>query len=488
MSGASHFLALDQGSHASRALIFAAGAGPVACGEMAVAIRQPRQGWAEHDPEEIIASLRGAIVAALEAGDADVEPVAAGLAIQRSSVVCWERDSGEALSPVLSWQDRRNADWLRARSFDTDRLREITGLVASPHYGASKLRWCIDHLPDVRRALAKGRLCCGPLASFVLYRMLSERPFVVDPANASRTLLWDIKARDWSVEMLAACGIPVTCLPRCVPSRHAFGTLDLGRRRVPLTVVTGDQPAALFAWGEPDAATLFVNIGTGAFVQRLFAGEVPDVPGLLRSVVWQDEESSFGALEGTVNGAGAALEWLARERDATVASLFERAVGWLDACENPPLFINGVGGLGSPYWIADCPIRFSRTGSLAEQVVAVLESIVFLLQLNIEAIQPVRSTRQDAVRRIVVSGGISRLDGVCQRLADLAGLPVERPRDVEATSRGLAWLLGGGVASIHAAPLRCLPRPDSALRARFDAWRAALESAVPGLVAAGPRA
>lgn len=488
MSGAPHFLALDQGSHASKALIFAAGAGPVSCGEVPVALRQPREGWAEHDPEEIIASLGGAIAAALESGDAGVEVVAAGLAIQRSSVVCWERHSGAALSPVLSWQDRRNAEWLGAQGFDADRLRAVTGLVASPHYGASKLRWCIDHLPEVRRALADGRLCCGPLASFALHRMLAEKPFVVDPANASRTLLWDVQTRDWSAEMLAACGIPAICLPRCVPSRHAFGTLAVGRRQVPLTVVTGDQPAALFAWGEPDAATLFVNIGTGAFVQRLYAGTVPGVPGLLRSVAWQDGKGSIGVLEGTVNGAGAALEWLARQHDASEASLFERAAGWLAAIEDPPLFINGVGGLGAPYWIADCPIRFSRAGSLAEQVVAVLESIVFLLQENIEAIRSVRGARQDAVRRIVVSGGVSRLDGVCQRLADLAGLPVERPHDVEATSRGLAWLLGGGVASSHAAPVHYLPQPNSALQARFGDWRAALESAVPALVAADARA
>jgi glycerol kinase len=486
MRANAHYLVLDQGSHASRAVIFAADGRLVASGEAPVATRRPRPGWVEHDPDEIVASLRDGIGLALEElGDAAARFAAAGLAIQRSSIVCWDRESGAALSPVLSWQDRRNADWLRAQHLDGKRLREITGLVASPHYGASKLRWCIDHLPQVRRALAEGRLCCGPLASFVLHRLLEERPCLVDPANASRTLLWDVRAHDWSAELLEACGIPRACLPDSVPSRHAFGTLVLGDRHVPLEVVTGDQPAALFAWGEPDPGTLFVNIGTGAFVQRVFAGEVPDAPGLLRGIAWQDAKRSIGVLEGTVNGAGAALAWLAEERAVPVETLLEGAARWLQEIHDPPLFSNGVGGLGAPYWVADCPIRFSEAGDLAEETVAVLESIVFLLQVNIEAVHAAHGAEPGAVRRIIASGGIAQLDGLCQRLADLGGVPVERPADIEATARGVAWLLGVKAAPGGACVSRFVPRPDSALRQRFVRWRGHLESSVVGLVAVG---
>jgi glycerol kinase len=484
MSGAPHYLALDQGSHASKALIFDAGGRVVASGEVPIATRQPRPGWVEHDAEALVASLHEAIAAALKSMDrGDVELRAAGLAIQRSSVVCWDRETGDALSPVLSWQDRRNAEWLKAQHFDPAQLRKITGLVDSPHYGASKLRWCLDHLPEVQHALANGRLCCGPLASFVLYRLLEERPCLADPANASRTLLWDVRARDWSDEMLAACGIPRDCLPACVPSRHPFGTLRVAGRDVPLKVATGDQPAALFAWGEPDPGTVFINIGTGAFVQQLFAGTPPDAAGLLQSVAWQDASRSIGVLEGTVNGAGAALEWLAHERGVPPESLRDAAERWLAEIEDPPLFINGVGGLGAPYWVADCPIRFSREGSLAEHAVAVLESIVFLLQLNIEAMRAAPGTRSDSMRRIIASGGLARCDGLCQRLADLAGLPVERPADVEATARGLAWLLSGAVDGVDPAPTCFVPQPARPLRARFADWRANLASNLQGLVA-----
>jgi glycerol kinase len=126
---------------------------------------------------------------------------------------------------VLSWQDRRHAAWLDALALDPAELRAVTGLVASAHYGASKLRWCLDHLPEVSAAQAAGRLCCGPLASFVLHRLLDDRPCLADPANAARTLLFDLHAGDWSEALLGRFGIPRECLPRCVPSRHPFGVL-----------------------------------------------------------------------------------------------------------------------------------------------------------------------------------------------------------------------------------------------------------------------
>jgi glycerol kinase len=452
-----HYLVLDQGSHASKAFIFDRAGEIAGSSTVPVATHQPRAGWVEHDAEEIIDSLRRAIGEVLEAGRlGEGEIAGAGLAIQRSSIVCWDRETGAALSPVLSWQDRRNAEWLRAQDFDPARLRQTTGLVASPHYGASKLRWCLDHLPEVKHALDGDRLCFGPLASFVLYRLLEEQPCLVDPANAARTLLWDVSTRAWSQELVEACGIPVECLPRCVPSRYGFGTMRFDGVAVPLSVSTGDQSAALFARGEPDAETLFVNIGTGAFVQRVFAGKPPYAPRLLQGVVWQDGKRSIGVLEGTVNGAGAALEWLAGERGVTAQSLVDKAEHWLDEVVNPPLFLNGVGGLGSPFWIADFPIGFSVEAGIDAETVAVLESIAFLLQANIEAIEHAAAGSHPPASRIIVSGGLAQLDGLCQRLADRCGLPVDRPTATEATAHGVFWLLSG-IAPSHPPAKRFLP-------------------------------
>ncbi|NHA15877.1 FGGY family carbohydrate kinase [Thioalkalivibrio sp. XN279] len=480
----SFFLALDQGSHASKAFLFDGHGRVLGAGEEPLATRHPHEGWVEHDAEAVLASLRGAIDTALANADLDGAAMpsgtlVAGLAVQRSSVVCWDRDSGRALSPVLSWQDRRHADWLARQALDPGRVGEITGLVVSPHYGASKLRWCLDELPEVGAAARAGRLCMGPLASFLAFRLLDERPCVADPANAARTLLYDIDAGDWSDELLEAFAIPRTCLPRCVPSRYRFGTLAVseaegegsghGDCAATLRVLTGDQPAALFAWGEPAPEALFVNIGTGAFVQRVGADTPPQAEGMLRGVVLSDAARRLYVSEGTVNGAGAALAWLAAARDTNVERLVGAAPRWLEKVPEPPLFINGVGGLGAPFWCPDCPVEFSTDAPLAAETVAVIESIVFLLQANIERLNG--GTEQGVpARRIVVTGGLSRLDGLCRRLASLAGLPVERPGEVEATARGLAWLLGARVGQ-PATPETFAPQAWPGLRARYERWR-----------------
>ena len=475
------FLALDQGSHASKAMVFDPAGHVVAAAERPVATRSPEPGRVEHLAEEVIASLQEAITEVVAACPG-VELAEAGLAIQRSSVVCWDRQSGAALSPVLSWQDRRNAAWLEQQAFDAAQLREITGLVASPHYGASKLRWCLDNLDEVRQARSSGRLCCGPLASFVLHRLLAERPCLVDPANASRTLLWNVRSHDWSASMLAACGVPRDCLPRCVPSRHRFGTLGTAAGAVPCTVATGDQSAALFARGRPAADRVFVNIGTGAFVQRVLGGTPPDAPGLLRSVAWLDGQGTLGVLEGTVNGAGAALRWLADARGVELQDLLDGADRWLAEFDGATLFLNGVGGLGAPYWASGCPVAFSKPAGLAAETAAVLESIAFLLAVNVAA---VGAAGDVPAKGIVISGGLARLEGLCQRLADLSGLPVERPADIEATAHGLACLLGSAPAADTAPAALYRPQPDAALRQRFERWRAWLESM---LVDGAPRA
>lgn len=482
MSSAPLYLAIDQGSHASRALVFDAHGVALAQAQVALSTRRPQPGWVEHDPEELLASVEQAVAGALNAPALGGRtPVAAGLAIQRSSIVCWDRNDGTALSPVLSWQDRRYADWLAAMALDAEQVRRSTGLVVSPHYGASKLRWCLEHLPAVQRALDAGRLRCGPLASFVLHRLLKERPEYVDPANASRTLLWDVATGDWSPALLAAFGIPAGCLPHCVPNHHDFGTLTDPGRPIPFTVVTGDQSAALFAWGEPAADTLYVNLGTGAFVQRTVDAPLPPAAllrsGLLHSMVWQDRSRSLYVLEGTVNGAGSALQWLAEREDAPVETLLAGAEDWLSAGGEPPLFLNGVGGLGSPFWRADCPSRFSAGGTRAERTLAVLESIVFLLHVNVEAIAAIAGP----AARIQVGGGLAQLDGLCRRLADLSGLPVHRPETVEATARGLAWLLAAPSEAWPQAPAQVFePQSRRDLRRRYRRWRRALEAELGG--------
>jgi glycerol kinase len=468
------WLALDQGGHASRALLFDADGAMLDEAHAPVATRVDGV-RVEHDAEELIGSLRAVIAAVAGRAAAAGRSIAgAGLATQRSSIACWSRASGAALSPVISWQDRRHAAWLERFAPRSAWIRERTGLVLSPHYGASKMRWCLDELPAVRAAAASGELVLGPLASFIVFRLGRERRLLADPANASRTQLWDLRTRDWSEELAALFGVPRAALPACTTSRADFGTLDTAAGAVPLTVVTGDQSAAPFAFGALDPATAYVNAGTGAFVQRPIRDRLPAAPRLLASVVWSDAAGVDYMLEGTVNGAGSALDWLAAREGVDAAGLLARA-GLVPARAEPPLFLNGVSGLGSPYWVSDFESRFIGAGDTGARALAVLESIVFLICVNLEAL----ACHGPPFARILLSGGLGASGLFCRLLAAASGLPVWRATDPEATARGLARLTARPEPPWPAGALEEIPpRADPALQRRLARWRQALEAAL----------
>lgn len=463
------FLALDQGGSTSRALVFDLAGRVVAKSSVEVATARPAEDRVEQDAEDLVRSLRRAIREAVKQVGRRVEHLAcAGLATQRSSVAAWDKTSGGALAPVFSWQDRRAASRLEGLEEHADRVRKLTGLRLSPHYGATKLAWLLDAVPSVRAAHQEGRLAFGPLASFLAHRLLDERPLVVDAANASRTLLLDVATAKWSPELLDHFAVPGTALPRVAPTVDDFGTLDVGPRKIPLRVLTGDQSAAFFASGAPRADVASITFGTGAFVLRASAGAVPDVPGLLTTLVHRETGVSTFALEGTVNGAGSALAWIASELELADLDVEQ----WLAEAHEPPLFLNGVGGLGAPWWRADFASRFVGEGDAAAKVVAVLESVLFLVVEILAAMD----ASQGRPRVLRVGGGLAQLDGLCARLASLSGLPVERHTETETTALGLARLLGAEPKAPIVETFE--PEESPALRDRCARWHAEMSAAL----------
>ena len=439
-----------------------------------VEVREPRPGWVEQDPEEIVDSLRAVIEKAVASLGARASRIAgAGLATQRASLVCWDRRTGAALSPVISWQDRRAQEWLSGFSGHESEVHQRTGLRLSAHYGASKMRWCLAHLPAVSDAQHDGRLVTGPLASFLLFRLLEGEPLLADPANAARTLLWNFRAMDWDPWLLSLFDIPAETLPSCVLTRQTFGTLPANGLRLPLSISTGDQSAALFGLGAPSPGTVYVNIGTGAFIQRAFPQPL-DASGLLSSVVYRDADQTFYVLEGTVNGAGAALKWAEQEWD--LKDIEAQLPAWLARTGEIPLFLNGVAGLGAPFWVADFPSRLIGDGEPWQKAVAVAESIAFLLQVNLEIIREI----SPPPTRLLVTGGLARVDGLCRRLADLSALAVYRPAEIEATARGTAFLLAGFPKDWQESKPGDLftPEPNPGLEQRYRNWRTEMQRAL----------
>jgi len=408
----------------------------------------------------------------------------AGIATQRSNIVCWDSRDGRALSPAISWQDRRAFQWLEAYQAKSAIIRRKTGLLVTAHYGVSKLKWCLDNLQEVQDAQQLGVLACGPLASYLVFRLTQQPQNLVDPANASRTLLWNIDTQNWDPELLALFDIPERYLPRCSATTADFGAIVMGDHAVPLTVMTGDQSAALYAFGRPDLDNVYINMGTGVFIQRPTGNRKVDIANLLCSVVYQDAQQSQYVIECTVNGAANALMEVEDALGISGSEAERQFDDWLRCFTNPPLFLNGVAGLGAPYWVPDFPSKFigqdtvegTVEGAAEKKIVAVAESILFLIYVNLQILQE----QYAPLKRIIVTGGLSNSDGLCQKLANLVRLPVYRPKQCEATAMGVAYLAAdlpnNWINSQAGVTFDAQAEP--ALHERFILWKDAMQDAL----------
>ncbi|MDX9785536.1 MAG: FGGY family carbohydrate kinase [Desulfobacterales bacterium] len=429
-------LIIDQGTHATRAMVMAAD-GQIRHSAFAdVSLFRLSDTRVEQDAEEILSSVHRTVARVLkESAAGRLEIDAAGLATQRSSVVAWDRETGNPLSPVISWQDCRVGRWLNQFRKDASRIQQLSGLPLSPHYGAGKLRWLLDNVPAIKTAHMTGRLVWGPLAGFLIFHLVKNRPYLVDHANAQRTQLWNIQTRNWDDELITLFQLPKGNLPTCMPVCGYYGKLTAAD--IPLRVVSGDQGAAYFSMGRMNVHKVLINIGTGAFLLAP-TGEKPVYrQRLLSGLVASEEGRAEYVLEGTVNGAGAALDWA--QKKWGIRNLSENLPDWLSRETRLPVFLNAVGGIGSPWWRADMASRLIGDGETWQRAVAVAESILFLIQSNLDAMAAAGCD----IKQLVVTGGLARLDGLCRRLADLSGKPVYRPAETEATVRGTAWLVFG---------------------------------------------
>jgi glycerol kinase len=434
------WLCIDQGGHSTRVAAFDHTGELAAQSAATLDILRPGELRVEHDPEQLIASLDRCLRdVGGQLGPRCAQLRGAAIATQRSTLVCASKSSAKPLSPVISWQDRRGHAELNEFSDHAERIKHITGLRLTPHYGVGKLRWCMKNLDAVMQHAAAGDLMGAPLSSYILRRLTRDDGWRVDPVNASRTLLLDARTLCWSDELIGLFGIRRDALPAVQPCRSNFGTIELGRRRVPVTVATGDQAAAMYCAGEPARGTAFINIGTGAFIQALTGDALVEDPALLSSIVWYDGAVRRYVLEGTVNGAASALDAVAAELGVNSGADDGPVRAALGGMRAAPLFLNGISGLGSPDWIADFETRFEGGGDSGQRMAAVYESIAFLIHRNLERMQ-----RLMDLKRVFVTGGLAHADWLPQAIADLCGLPVARPAETEATTAGLLFLLSRG--------------------------------------------
>ncbi len=441
-------LAIDQGTTGTTALLLDHQSRVVGSRNVEFPNYFPEPGRVEHDAEEIWASVATAVNGAL----AQVNPeriAAIGITNQRETSLFWERASGKAPARALVWQDRRTAarcEALREAGW-TDKVRARTGLVLDPYFSGTKAEWMLSNVPGVAEGAASGALAWGTIDSFLAFRLCGEH--VTDPSNASRTLLFDLHRMDWDPELCALLGVPAACLPRVVDNAGVIGlTRGVGflPDGIPVSGLAGDQQSALFGQACFSPGMAKCTYGTGAFL-LMNTGSVAPVSqnGMLTTVAWRLGGQTTYALEGSAFIAGAAVQWL---RDglgffSSSAEIEALAASVPDA--GGVSFVPALAGLGAPHWRADARgllCGLTRGTTRAHIARAVIEGVA--LQI-VDILDAMAADAGRPLAELRVDGGAARNDLLMQYQADVLASRIVRPKNLESTAMGAAYLAGLGV-------------------------------------------
>ena len=443
-------LALDQGTSSSRSIVFDTQGRVVAMAQREFRQIFPQPGWVEHDPREIWASqLATAQEAVAQAGIGAADIGAIGIANQRETTLVWNRKTGEPLGNAIVWQDRRTEPAcaeLRARGCEA-MVRDKTGLVIDAYFSGTKLKWILDNHPGARHAASRGELAFGTVDTWLAWHLTGGAEHVTDVSNASRTLLFDIHRNEWDEELLALLDIPREVLPEVHPSSHLYGhtRADLFGAPIAIGGIAGDQQSALFGQACFSAGLAKNTYGTGCFM-LMHTGEscLTSRNGLITTRAAQAATVPQFALEGSVFIGGAVVQWL---RDGLQAIPGSAAIENL--AESVPdsggvIFVPAFTGLGAPYWKPDARgaiLGLSRGTTVAHIARAALESIAFQ---SAALLQAMRGDLPDGagVTELRVDGGACVNNLLMQFQADLLGIPVVRPKVIETTALGAAYLAG----------------------------------------------
>ncbi|MBK1703157.1 glycerol kinase GlpK [Halochromatium glycolicum] len=489
-------LSIDQGTTGTTVLIFDHAGQIRARAYSEFTQHYPKPGWVEHDAEEIIVVTMKVIADALRAGNVAANDIQAiGITNQRETAVLWERASGKPLGHAIVWQDRRTApycDELKAQGH-AELVQRKTGLVIDPYFSGTKVKWMLDNRPGLRERAARGEVCFGTIDSWLVFRLTGGKRHITDYSNASRTMLYNIRALQWDDELLELLDIPAVMLPEVRPSSEVYGETDpqmfFGTRGIPVAGIAGDQQAALFGQACYQRGMAKNTYGTGSFVLMNTGTEaVSSNEQLLTTIAWGvgDQPVEY-ALEGAIFVTGSAVQWL---RDGL--KMIEHAKETRELARSVPenedvYFVPALVGLGAPHWdpyARGLLIGITRGTSRGHIARAVLESMAYQTRDVIEAMERDSGIQLKELR---CDGGASVNSVLMQFQSDILGVPVEVPSIVETTALGSAYLAGLAVgfwesrdeiAEQWALDVRYRPRIDDAKREKlFKRWHRAVELA-----------
>ena len=445
---ADHLLAIDQGTTSTRAILFDRDARLVASAQRELKQHYPQIGWVEHDPEDVWNDALAVSLEALAQSGVDLSRVAAiGITNQRETVLVWNRKTGVPIHRAIVWQDRRTADRcaeLKASGAEAEVMAK-TGLVLDPYFSATKIDWLLDNVSGARAAAERGELAFGTVDSFLLWRLTGGAVHATDATNASRTSLYDIREQHWDPDLCRLFHVPEAMLPEVRDTAGNFGVTASGLfdRQIPIGGMAGDQQAALIgqACFEPGMAK--ATYGTGGFLLvNTGGGAIASTSGLLTTIAYRLDGETVYALEGSIFVAGAAIQWLrdglgiisaASETDALAAAIPDSHGIYM-----VPAFV----GLGAPHWDAEARgaifgLTLDSTG--AHLARAALEAAAYQ---TFDLVEAMTADGCAAPADLRVDGGMAANGWLCQFLADILQVRVQRPLNVETTALGAAFLAG----------------------------------------------
>ena len=443
-----YLLAIDQGTTSTRAILFDKGCVPVTAAQIELHQSFPRDGWVEHDPEEIWSATVEVCGQVFRNGGAGVSEIAAiGITNQRETTVLWDRSTGRPIHNAIVWQDRRTADFCRklvAEGYE-DMVRRKTGLVIDPYFSGTKITWLLDNVEGAREAAERGDLAFGTIDCFLLWRLTGGRVHATDATNASRTMAFNIRTQDWDDELLEMLRIPRSLLPEVRDTAADFGATDpaVFGGAIAIGGMAGDQQAATVGQACFSPGMIKSTYGTGCFAVLNTGAEIVESKNkLLTTVAYRLGGKPTYAVEGSIFVAGAAVQWL---RDglkiissAPKSESLAREISGTNGVYMVPAFT----GLGAPYWDPDARgaiLGLTRDSGIAHVVRAALEAVCYQTRDLMRAMADDGAAPPTALR---VDGGMVANDWLVQFLADILDVPVERPEIIETTALGAAFLAG----------------------------------------------
>ena len=451
MASAHYILSIDQGTTSTRALLFDESGAPMRVRQKELQQIYPRDGWVEHDPEEIWEATVDVCQGLLTSGTHAENIAAIGITNQRETTVLWDRATGKPLHNAIVWQDRRTADLcakLKAEGREPA-VQAKTGLLLDPYFSGTKLAWLLDHVPGARARAAKGELCFGTIDSWLIYKLTGGKAHVTDATNAARTLLFNIGTQVWDDEILDWLDIPRALLPEVKDCCADFGRTEksLFGREIPVAGVAGDQQAATVGQACFAPGLMKSTYGTGCFaVLNTGARQVASRNRLLTTVAYRLGGETTYALEGSIFMAGAIVQWL-RDEMRLISNSAESEKLAEDADPNSPVvLVPAFTGLGAPYWDPHARAALfgmARDTSAAEIARAALESVSFQTRDLMEAMAAdMKAAGLESPQALRVDGGMVANNWFMQNLTDVIGRRVERPAVIETTALGAAYLAG----------------------------------------------